>query len=124
MSGIFPLPSCKGEEQAAESSEAEARMPDSPAHCSFQLDTTALGEEAPTPAGSAKPEAQAAHVWTPLVGLCSTSCGRGETLRTFTRPLLLLLSTHLLPRSVLKEGLPREPNYVSMAPNKSSTCVS
>ncbi|KAL6094220.1 hypothetical protein STEG23_032237 [Scotinomys teguina] len=36
-----------------------------------------LGEEAPTPVGSDKPGAQAAHVWTPLMGLCSTSCGRG-----------------------------------------------
>jgi hypothetical protein len=24
-------------------------------------------------------------VWTPLVGLCSISCGRGENLRTFVK---------------------------------------
>ncbi|XP_036039161.1 A disintegrin and metalloproteinase with thrombospondin motifs 13 isoform X1 [Onychomys torridus] len=42
-----------------------------------QVNTMSLGEEAPTPAGSDKPGVQAAHVWTPLMGLCSTSCGRG-----------------------------------------------
>ncbi|KAL1786618.1 A disintegrin and metalloproteinase with thrombospondin motifs 13 [Sigmodon hispidus] len=42
-----------------------------------QLDSVSLGEEAPSPVGSDKPGTQAAHVWTPLMGLCSTSCGRG-----------------------------------------------
>eukprot|EP00072_Mus_musculus_P031842 XP_006498161.1 PREDICTED: A disintegrin and metalloproteinase with thrombospondin motifs 13 isoform X1 [Mus musculus] len=43
-----------------------------------QVDNTmSLGEEAPSPVGSDKPGAQAEHVWTPLVGLCSISCGRG-----------------------------------------------
>ncbi|XP_021507617.1 A disintegrin and metalloproteinase with thrombospondin motifs 13 isoform X2 [Meriones unguiculatus] len=42
-----------------------------------QLDTVSPGQEAPSPVGSDKPQAQAAHVWTPLVGLCSISCGRG-----------------------------------------------
>ncbi|XP_052037878.1 A disintegrin and metalloproteinase with thrombospondin motifs 13 isoform X2 [Apodemus sylvaticus] len=44
---------------------------------SGQVDTMSLGEEAPSPAGSDKPGVQAEHVWTPLVGLCSISCGRG-----------------------------------------------
>ncbi|EGW06892.1 A disintegrin and metalloproteinase with thrombospondin motifs 13 [Cricetulus griseus] len=42
-----------------------------------QLDTMSLGEEAPSPVDSDKPGAQAAHKWTPVTGLCSTSCGRG-----------------------------------------------
>ncbi|XP_038191996.1 A disintegrin and metalloproteinase with thrombospondin motifs 13 isoform X2 [Arvicola amphibius] len=44
-----------------------------------QLDTVSLGEEAPSAAGSDKPGAQAVPVWTPVMGLCSTSCGRGLT---------------------------------------------
>ncbi|GAB1286128.1 A disintegrin and metalloproteinase with thrombospondin motifs 13 [Apodemus speciosus] len=43
---------------------------------SGQVDTMSLGEEAPSPVASDKPGAQAEHVWTPLVGLCSISCGR------------------------------------------------
>ncbi|CAO2598164.1 A disintegrin and metalloproteinase with thrombospondin motifs 13 [Lemmus lemmus] len=42
-----------------------------------QLDTVSLGEEALTAVGSDKPGARAAYVWTPVTGLCSTSCGRG-----------------------------------------------
>ncbi|XP_029392628.1 A disintegrin and metalloproteinase with thrombospondin motifs 13 [Mus pahari] len=42
-----------------------------------QGDTMSLGAEAPSPVGSDKPGAQAEHVWTPLVGQCSISCGRG-----------------------------------------------
>uniref|UniRef100_A0A2K5P6C5 ADAM metallopeptidase with thrombospondin type 1 motif 13 n=2 Tax=Cercocebus atys TaxID=9531 RepID=A0A2K5P6C5_CERAT len=41
------------------------------------LDATSAGEEAPSPWGSIKTGAQAAHVWTPLAGPCSVSCGRG-----------------------------------------------
>ncbi|XP_076562443.1 A disintegrin and metalloproteinase with thrombospondin motifs 13 isoform X3 [Arvicanthis niloticus] len=44
---------------------------------SGQVGTMSLGEEAPSPVGSDKPGSQAEHVWTPLVGLCSISCGRG-----------------------------------------------
>ncbi|XP_040601103.1 A disintegrin and metalloproteinase with thrombospondin motifs 13 isoform X2 [Mesocricetus auratus] len=43
-----------------------------------QPDTTSLGKEAPRPVGSDQPRVQAAHVWTPVTGLCSTSCGRGR----------------------------------------------
>lgn len=64
-----------------------------------------LGEEASSPVGSDKPSSQAEHVWTPLVGLCSISCGKGENRRPFVcETLLLLLSTHTLSRSVLKKG--------------------
>lgn len=42
------------------------------------LDATSAGEEAPSPWGSIRTGAQAAHVWTPLAGPCSVSCGRGE----------------------------------------------
>lgn len=41
------------------------------------VDTMSLGEEASSPVGSGKPSSQAEHVWTPLVGLCSISCGKG-----------------------------------------------
>ncbi|XP_006498167.1 A disintegrin and metalloproteinase with thrombospondin motifs 13 isoform X3 [Mus musculus] len=51
-----------------------------------QVDNTmSLGEEAPSPVGSDKPGAQAEHVWTPLVGLCSISCGRGGRLKSWHR---------------------------------------
>ncbi|XP_035964223.2 A disintegrin and metalloproteinase with thrombospondin motifs 13 isoform X2 [Halichoerus grypus] len=36
-----------------------------------------LEEEATSPPGSARLGAHAAHVWTPLAGSCSASCGRG-----------------------------------------------
>ncbi|XP_012520168.1 PREDICTED: A disintegrin and metalloproteinase with thrombospondin motifs 13 isoform X2 [Propithecus coquereli] len=42
-----------------------------------ELGADSPGEEAPSPSGSARPEARAAHVWTPLAGPCSVSCGRG-----------------------------------------------
>ncbi|KAB0394060.1 hypothetical protein E2I00_001764, partial [Balaenoptera physalus] len=40
-------------------------------------DAQSPGEKAASPAGSARPEAHAAHVWTPLAGPCSVSCGQG-----------------------------------------------
>ncbi|XP_059957503.1 A disintegrin and metalloproteinase with thrombospondin motifs 13 isoform X2 [Mesoplodon densirostris] len=40
-------------------------------------DTQSPGEKAASPAGSARPEAHAAHVWTLLAGPCSVSCGQG-----------------------------------------------
>lgn len=43
-----------------------------------QLEAQSPGEEAVSPAGSARLEVQAAHVWTPLTGPCSVSCGQGE----------------------------------------------
>ncbi|XP_066111896.1 A disintegrin and metalloproteinase with thrombospondin motifs 13 isoform X1 [Saccopteryx bilineata] len=42
------------------------------------LDPRPLGEEAASPSGGARLGAQAAHVWTPLAGPCSVSCGRGQ----------------------------------------------
>ncbi|XP_070374529.1 A disintegrin and metalloproteinase with thrombospondin motifs 13 isoform X1 [Equus asinus] len=41
------------------------------------LDPQAPGEEAASPSGSARLEAHIAHVWMPLAGTCSVSCGRG-----------------------------------------------
>ncbi|PNJ45222.1 ADAMTS13 isoform 4 [Pongo abelii] len=41
------------------------------------LDATSAGEKAPSPWGSIRTGAQAAHVWTPVAGPCSVSCGRG-----------------------------------------------
>ncbi|XP_058380669.1 A disintegrin and metalloproteinase with thrombospondin motifs 13 [Diceros bicornis minor] len=41
------------------------------------LDPQPPGEEATSPSGSARLEAHPAHVWTPLAGPCSVSCGRG-----------------------------------------------
>uniref|UniRef100_A0A2I3GT14 ADAM metallopeptidase with thrombospondin type 1 motif 13 n=1 Tax=Nomascus leucogenys TaxID=61853 RepID=A0A2I3GT14_NOMLE len=41
------------------------------------LDATSAGEKAPSPWGSIRTKAQAAHVWTPVAGPCSVSCGRG-----------------------------------------------
>uniref|UniRef100_A0A8D0YCC7 ADAM metallopeptidase with thrombospondin type 1 motif 13 n=1 Tax=Sus scrofa TaxID=9823 RepID=A0A8D0YCC7_PIG len=41
------------------------------------LEAQSPGEEAVSPAGSARLEVQAAHVWTPLTGPCSVSCGQG-----------------------------------------------
>ncbi|XP_047278655.1 A disintegrin and metalloproteinase with thrombospondin motifs 13 isoform X2 [Homo sapiens] len=41
------------------------------------LDATSAGEKAPSPWGSIRTGAQAAHVWTPAAGSCSVSCGRG-----------------------------------------------
>ncbi|EPY87002.1 A disintegrin and metalloproteinase with thrombospondin motifs 13 [Camelus ferus] len=41
------------------------------------LDTQAPGEEAASAEGRARLEAPATHVWTPLAGPCSVSCGRG-----------------------------------------------
>ncbi|XP_044245639.3 A disintegrin and metalloproteinase with thrombospondin motifs 13 isoform X3 [Ursus arctos] len=40
-------------------------------------DPRSLEEEATSPPGSARLGAHAAHVWTPLAGPCSASCGRG-----------------------------------------------
>ncbi|XP_024618127.1 A disintegrin and metalloproteinase with thrombospondin motifs 13 [Neophocaena asiaeorientalis asiaeorientalis] len=40
-------------------------------------DAQSPGEKAASPAGSARPEAYATHVWTPLAGPCSVSCGQG-----------------------------------------------
>ncbi|XP_073662884.1 A disintegrin and metalloproteinase with thrombospondin motifs 13 isoform X4 [Tursiops truncatus] len=40
-------------------------------------DAPSPGENAASPAGSARPEAHATHVWTPLAGPCSVSCGQG-----------------------------------------------
>ncbi|XP_045419871.1 A disintegrin and metalloproteinase with thrombospondin motifs 13 isoform X3 [Lemur catta] len=42
-----------------------------------ELGADSLGEEAPSPSGSARPEAHAGHVWTRVAGPCSVSCGRG-----------------------------------------------
>ncbi|XP_007453197.1 PREDICTED: A disintegrin and metalloproteinase with thrombospondin motifs 13 [Lipotes vexillifer] len=42
-----------------------------------QPDAQSPGEKAASPAGSARPEAHATHVWTPLAGPCSVSCGQG-----------------------------------------------
>ncbi|TEA29677.1 hypothetical protein DBR06_SOUSAS510274, partial [Sousa chinensis] len=39
-------------------------------------DAPSPGENAASPAGSARPEAHATHVWTPLAGPCSVSCGQ------------------------------------------------
>ncbi|XP_008591558.1 PREDICTED: A disintegrin and metalloproteinase with thrombospondin motifs 13 [Galeopterus variegatus] len=44
-----------------------------PAH----LDPKSPGEEAPRLSGSARLGARAAHVWMPVMGPCSVSCGRG-----------------------------------------------
>ncbi|KAB1279816.1 A disintegrin and metalloproteinase with thrombospondin motifs 13 [Camelus dromedarius] len=41
------------------------------------LDAQAPGEEAASAEGRARLEAPATHVWTPLAGPCSVSCGRG-----------------------------------------------
>ncbi|XP_060055339.1 A disintegrin and metalloproteinase with thrombospondin motifs 13 isoform X2 [Erinaceus europaeus] len=51
---------------------------------SGHMDPQVPGEEAVSPAGSARPETQAAHVWTPLLGPCSVSCGRGLKELRFT----------------------------------------
>ncbi|XP_066896447.1 LOW QUALITY PROTEIN: A disintegrin and metalloproteinase with thrombospondin motifs 13 [Kogia breviceps] len=40
-------------------------------------DAQSPGEKAAAPAGSARPEARAAHVWAPSAGPCSVSCGQG-----------------------------------------------
>ncbi|XP_036185088.1 A disintegrin and metalloproteinase with thrombospondin motifs 13 isoform X1 [Myotis myotis] len=42
-------------------------------------DPQPLGEEAVPATGSPRLGARAAHVWTPLTGPCSVSCGRGQT---------------------------------------------
>ncbi|XP_070234804.1 A disintegrin and metalloproteinase with thrombospondin motifs 13 [Bos mutus] len=42
-----------------------------------QLDVRPPGREAASPAGGPGLEALAAHVWTPLAGPCSVSCGQG-----------------------------------------------
>ncbi|XP_043325993.1 A disintegrin and metalloproteinase with thrombospondin motifs 13 [Cervus canadensis] len=42
-----------------------------------QLDVRSPGQEAASPAGSPRLEALAAHVWMPLAGPCSASCGQG-----------------------------------------------
>ncbi|KAM9721999.1 A disintegrin and metalloproteinase with thrombospondin motifs 13 [Dama dama] len=42
-----------------------------------QLDVRSPGQEAASPAGSPRLEALAAHVWMPLTGPCSASCGQG-----------------------------------------------
>jgi hypothetical protein len=82
----------------------EVGIPDSPVchSLSLQLDATSPREEAPSPMGSARPGAQAAHVWTPTVGPCSVSCGQGEVPRTLLRSALILtiLSTCVLELSV------------------------
>ncbi|KAK2505414.1 hypothetical protein MC885_000621 [Smutsia gigantea] len=41
------------------------------------LDPQSAGEEAAPPLDSARPGARVTHVWTPLAGPCSVSCGRG-----------------------------------------------
>lgn len=46
----------------------------------LQLDVRPPGREAASPAGGPRLEALAAHVWTPLAGPCSVSCGQGEAL--------------------------------------------
>uniref|UniRef100_A0A8C6QKQ5 ADAM metallopeptidase with thrombospondin type 1 motif 13 n=1 Tax=Nannospalax galili TaxID=1026970 RepID=A0A8C6QKQ5_NANGA len=44
-----------------------------------QVDSTSPEEEVlSSPVGSPKSEAQAQHMWVPLVGLCSVSCGQGR----------------------------------------------
>lgn len=53
--------------------------------CPLQLDPQPLGEEAASPSGSTRLRARAAHVWTPLAGPCSVSCGRGEAPEDHTR---------------------------------------
>lgn len=59
--------------------DPEGGGPDPPAcPCSLQPDPRSLEEEATSPPGSARLGAHAAHVWTPLAGPCSASCGRGE----------------------------------------------
>nr|XP_012637448.1 A disintegrin and metalloproteinase with thrombospondin motifs 13 isoform X3 [Microcebus murinus] len=42
-----------------------------------ELGADSPGEEGPPASRSARPEAPAAHVWTPVAGPCSASCGRG-----------------------------------------------
>lgn len=44
----------------------------------LQLDVRSPEREAASPAGSPSLEALAAHVWIPLAGPCSASCGQGE----------------------------------------------
>lgn len=46
--------------------------------CPLQPDPQPLGEEAAPAPGGPRLGARAAHVWTPLAGPCSVSCGRGE----------------------------------------------
>lgn len=46
--------------------------------CPLQPDPQPLGVEAAPAPGGPRLGARAAHVWTPLAGPCSVSCGRGE----------------------------------------------
>ncbi|XP_044120439.1 A disintegrin and metalloproteinase with thrombospondin motifs 13 isoform X2 [Neovison vison] len=48
-----------------------------PVACPPQPDPRPLEEEATSPPGGAGVGAHAAHMWTPLAGPCSASCGRG-----------------------------------------------